>query len=77
MSGQQIVFRFSNSHCAEINSFWTEYADVSETILKSSGPFNIAKALNDPAVKPYVKSLTVCAHNPACFMLCFSDQKSP
>ncbi|KAH8118295.1 DUF1682-domain-containing protein [Phellopilus nigrolimitatus] len=37
----------------------SEYADVTETLLKASGPFNIAKALNDPVVKPFVKSLSI------------------
>ncbi|KAI5124997.1 hypothetical protein M0805_007421 [Coniferiporia weirii] len=37
----------------------SEYADVTETLLKPSGQFSIVQALNDPAVKPYVKSLTI------------------
>lgn len=37
-----------------------EYADVTETLLKPYGSFNLAQTLNDPAFKPYIRSLSVC-----------------
>ena len=37
----------------------SEYADITDTILKSTGPLNIGQVLNDPSIKPYFKSLTV------------------
>ncbi|KAL5527658.1 hypothetical protein ACEPAG_6459 [Sanghuangporus baumii] len=36
----------------------SEYADVTEALLKS-GSLNLGAALNDPSVRPYVKSLTI------------------
>lgn len=37
----------------------SEFADVSENLLKADGPFNLAKTLNNPEYRPYIKSLTI------------------
>ena len=37
----------------------TEYADLSETLLKEHGNFSLVKVLNDPKILPYLISLSV------------------
>ncbi|KLO06905.1 DUF1682-domain-containing protein [Schizopora paradoxa] len=37
----------------------SEFADVSENLLKAEGPFNLSKTLNNPEYKQYIKSLTI------------------
>ncbi len=37
----------------------SEFADVSENLLKADGPFNLGKILNDPSYRSYIKSLTI------------------
>lgn len=46
-----------------LTSEFTEYADVTESLLKSGSPFSLAKALNDPLSRPYIKTLTVSIHD--------------
>ncbi|TFK28725.1 DUF1682-domain-containing protein [Coprinopsis marcescibilis] len=40
-------------------SVMTEFADVTDNLLKSSGSFSLADALKDPKIQPYFRSLSV------------------
>ena len=42
-----------------MNSDTTEFADITDNILRPHGPFNLAAALSDPAFLPYFRSLSI------------------
>ncbi|KAF7790803.1 hypothetical protein EIP86_001760 [Pleurotus ostreatoroseus] len=55
MSGRCSYYSFERS----MNSDTTEFADITDNILRPHGPFNLASALSDPAFLPYFRSLSI------------------